>query len=163
MLIQKERNTAMRKTGTAFFVDDPRVWEDLLRPHLLEQEKPFEIVRTITLECIDFENFITDMLVARGYLENPDEQSFRSQKWQCFFRASAGPYGRRTRHAGQRRLRRVGRLASGGQGTAVNGKGMKRTDSKPLDGCFRVGSAFSWIEGNYWDSVCAIMIPERAE
>ena len=66
-------------------MDDPRVWEELLRPHLLEQERPFEIVKTIPLECIDYENFITDMLVARDYLENPDEQSFRSQKWQCFF------------------------------------------------------------------------------
>lgn len=75
----------MNIDGTAFFVDDPRVWEDLLRPHLPEQEKPFAIVRTITLECIDFENFITDMLVPRDYLEDPDEPSFRSQKWQCFF------------------------------------------------------------------------------
>lgn len=75
----------MNPHGTAFFVDDPRSWEDLLRPHLIEQEKPFEIARTITLKCIDFENFITDMLVSRDYLEDPDGRCSRAQVWRCFF------------------------------------------------------------------------------
>ncbi len=74
----------MKKTGTAFFVDDVRVWEDLIHPHLLEQEKPYEIVKTVTLDKTDYENFIFDMLVSREYLEDPEELSFRSQKWQCF-------------------------------------------------------------------------------
>ena len=74
----------MNKTGTAFVVDDARTWEDLIRPHLLEQEKPYQIVKTVTLGKIDYENFITDMLVSRDYLEDPDELSFRSQIWECF-------------------------------------------------------------------------------
>lgn len=75
----------MRNTSTAFFVDDHRSWEELLRPHLLEQESPFEIVRTIPLNRTDFENFITDMLVARDYLEDPDGRCSRAQVWQRFF------------------------------------------------------------------------------
>lgn len=74
----------MNKTGTAFFVDDARTWEDLIQPHLLEQEKPYQIVKTVTLGKIDYENFITDMLVSRDYLEDPAELSFRSQIWECF-------------------------------------------------------------------------------
>lgn len=74
----------MEKTGTAYFVDDARTWEDLIQPHLLEQEKPYEIVKTVMLGKIDYENFITDMLVSRDYLEDPGELSFRSQIWECF-------------------------------------------------------------------------------
>ena len=74
----------MNNTGTAFFVDDARTWEDLIRPHLLEQEKPYQIVKTVTVGKIDYENFITDMLVSRDYLEDPKQLSFRSQIWECF-------------------------------------------------------------------------------
>lgn len=74
----------MQKTGTAFFVENPRTWEDLLRPHLLEQEKPYEIVKTVTLGKLDYENFITDMPVSREYLEDPEGLCARDQTRRCF-------------------------------------------------------------------------------
>lgn len=74
----------MNKTGTAFFVANPRRWEDLIQPHLLAWEKPLEIVKTVTLGKIDYENFITDMLVSRDYLEDPAGLSARGPIWTCF-------------------------------------------------------------------------------
>lgn len=56
-------------TGYAYFVEKPRKIEDLLQPHPLESERPYEIVKTINLSGIDFENFITDMVADRQFLE----------------------------------------------------------------------------------------------
>lgn len=55
--------------GYAYFVDKPRTINDLMQPHRVEAERPFEIVKTIQLNGIDYTNFITDMLVDRSYLE----------------------------------------------------------------------------------------------
>ena len=55
--------------GFAYFVKRPRTADDLMRPHLLEQEQELEVVKTITLPAIDYENFITDMLADRAFLE----------------------------------------------------------------------------------------------
>lgn len=52
----------------AYFVKRPRIKEDLMRPHLAEQERPYEIAKTIMLSAIDYENFTTDMLADRDYL-----------------------------------------------------------------------------------------------
>lgn len=83
----------MEPHGTAFFVDDPRTWEDLMQPHLLDQERPYRIVKTVTLDRIDYETFITDMLVSRDYLEDPDALCFRSQIWDCFLIRQRGHRG----------------------------------------------------------------------
>lgn len=56
-------------TGTAYFVRHPRTIDDLYRPHLIEAERPFEVVRVVTLAGIDYENFITDMLADRVFLD----------------------------------------------------------------------------------------------
>ena len=42
-------------------------------PHLIEQEREYEVVKTITLPAIDFENFITDMVADRAFLEDNAE------------------------------------------------------------------------------------------
>ncbi len=57
-------------TGYAFFVSNPRIAEDIIQPHPVEAERQFEVVKVIRLAKIDYENFITDMLVDRQFLED---------------------------------------------------------------------------------------------
>lgn len=59
----------MRRTGTAFFVFHPRTIEEVRRIHDVLQERPYRIKKTIALGLIDYENFVTDMLVDRPFLE----------------------------------------------------------------------------------------------
>lgn len=54
----------------AYFVENPRRIEELVCPHPLEQEREYEIVKTIRLAKIDYENFVTDMLADRQFLED---------------------------------------------------------------------------------------------
>lgn len=60
----------MEQTRYAFFVDRPRIIEDLFSPHLLERERPYKVVKTIRLSKINYENFITDMLADRQFIED---------------------------------------------------------------------------------------------
>lgn len=60
----------MSNHGFAFFVNRPRRIEELLCPHPIEQEQEYEVVKTIRLPKIDYENFATDMLVDRQFLED---------------------------------------------------------------------------------------------
>lgn len=73
----------MQQTGYAYFVKTPRVIEDLRKPHLLEQERPFEVIKTIKLSAIDFENFITDMVVDRQFIEDNFKNCSRGEVWKC--------------------------------------------------------------------------------
>ena len=41
-----------------------------MRPHLLEWEREYEVVKTICLSEMDFENFVTDMEADRQFLED---------------------------------------------------------------------------------------------
>ncbi len=56
--------------GYAYFIARPRTVDDLLQPHPIEKERPYEIVKTINLAGIDYENFITDMVADRQFLED---------------------------------------------------------------------------------------------
>ena len=56
--------------GYAYFVERPRTIDDLRQPHPIESEKPYEIVKVISLAGIDYENFITDMVADRQFLED---------------------------------------------------------------------------------------------
>ena len=60
----------MSEHGTAFFVECPRRIDELMRPHLPEWEREYEVVKTIRLSRIDYENFITDMVADRQFLED---------------------------------------------------------------------------------------------
>ena len=60
----------MSERGYAYFVKRPRRIEDLMCPHPIEQEREYEVLKTITLPAIDFENFITDMVADRQFLED---------------------------------------------------------------------------------------------
>lgn len=60
----------MSKHGTAYFVERPRRIEELICPHPIEQECEYEVVQTIRLSKIDYENFCTDMVADRQFLED---------------------------------------------------------------------------------------------
>ena len=54
----------------AYFVRHPRRLEVLVVPHPVAQEQPYEIVKTIILSRIDYENFSTDLLADRQFIED---------------------------------------------------------------------------------------------
>lgn len=60
----------MEISGKAYFVSDPRRIEDLTVLHLVEKERPFEVVKIVKLVKIDYENFITDMAADRQFIED---------------------------------------------------------------------------------------------
>lgn len=60
----------MEKKGSAYFVQHPRLVNDLIVLHDVAEEMPYEIVKEIRLQAIDFENFLTDMTVDRQYIED---------------------------------------------------------------------------------------------
>ena len=73
----------MEKTGYAYFVESPRIIEDLLAPHPIEQETQYEIVKTVKLAKIDYENFITDMLADRQFIEDNTSLCSQGGPWRC--------------------------------------------------------------------------------
>ena len=58
----------MENKGYAYFLQHPRMVDDLIVLHNVADEQPYEIVKTIRLQAIDFENFITDMTVDRQFI-----------------------------------------------------------------------------------------------
>ena len=56
--------------GTAYFVRHPRTAADLIAPHLLKHERSYEVVKTIILSDIEYENFTSDMLADRQFIED---------------------------------------------------------------------------------------------
>ena len=60
----------MKCQGYAFFVCMPRTVRDLQVPHLVTAEQPFEVVHTIILSALDYENFSEDLLVDRQFIED---------------------------------------------------------------------------------------------
>lgn len=73
----------MERTGFAYFVESPRIIEDLLAPHPIEQETQYEIVNTVKLAKIDYENFITDMIADRLFIEENAAQCAQGGVWRC--------------------------------------------------------------------------------
>ena len=73
----------MPEKEIGFFAEGPRTIEDLSRPHTLEQERPFEIVKTISLSVIDYENFITDMKADRQFIEDHSTLCAQGEIWKC--------------------------------------------------------------------------------
>lgn len=55
--------------GYACFVTRPRTIQDLQLLDSVEDDQPYEIVKTVRLSWIDYENFITDMLADRQFLQ----------------------------------------------------------------------------------------------
>ena len=73
----------MERTGYAFFVESPRIIEDLLAPHPIEQETQYEIVKTVKLAKTDYENFITDMIADRQFIEENAALCAQGGVWRC--------------------------------------------------------------------------------
>ena len=73
----------MRYTGYAFFVMAPRVIEDLKIPHPIERERSFEVAKRIRLGAIDYENFITDMVADRQFIEDNAALCTKGKVWKC--------------------------------------------------------------------------------
>jgi len=73
----------MERTGFAYFVESPRIIEDLLAPHPIEQETQYEILKTVKLAKIDYENFITDMIADRLFIEENAALCAQGGVWRC--------------------------------------------------------------------------------
>ena len=73
----------METRDFAYFVERPRIIEDLIQPHLFEQEREYQIVKTIELGKMDYENFITDMLADRQFIEDNAGLCSQGGVWQC--------------------------------------------------------------------------------
>lgn len=77
----------------AFFVSFPRVVSDLQVPHLLETERPYEIVQTITLNKMDYDNFCADMEADRQFIEDYSDLCGIGAVWKCLFVCQRGKPG----------------------------------------------------------------------
>ena len=60
----------MSNTGFAVFSERPRRVEELTHPRSPEAKREYEVVKTIRLAKIDYENFIADMAADRQFLED---------------------------------------------------------------------------------------------
>lgn len=75
----------MKRTGYAYFVDFPRVLSDLQKPHLMKSEHAYEIVKTVAFGKMDYDNFCTDMLVDRQFIEDYYDLCGTGSVWKCLF------------------------------------------------------------------------------
>ena len=73
----------MESKGKAFFVEHPRTIADLIVPHLIERERLFEIVTRVLLPKIDYENFVTDMVADRQFIEDNAALCSQGEAWSC--------------------------------------------------------------------------------
>ena len=83
----------MGKENRAYFVYSPRMAEELLRPHDLRSETPYVIIRTVTLSAMSYENFITDMLADRQFLEDYADLCGEGEVWRCILVKQRGQSG----------------------------------------------------------------------
>ena len=73
----------MEKSGSVCFIRHPRTISDLMQPRLHKHEWEYQIVKTIELGKMDYENFITDMLADRQFIEDSAALCSQSEVWQC--------------------------------------------------------------------------------
>ena len=69
--------------GTAYFVYRPRTISELRKPHLLNQERKYEVVAEKALSTIEYENFITDMLADRQFIEDAAPKCSSGDVMKC--------------------------------------------------------------------------------
>lgn len=75
----------MKREGSAYFVEFPRILSDLQKPHLIDSEHPYEIAKTIALGKMDYDNFCTDMLADRQFIEDYYDLCGTGPVWKCLF------------------------------------------------------------------------------
>lgn len=73
----------MEKAGMAYFVKAPRRIEDLRAPHLVDEERAYMVVKQVKLAKIDYENFITDMVADRQFIEDNANLCSKDDPWRC--------------------------------------------------------------------------------
>ena len=73
----------MERTDFAYFVEGPRIIEDLKVPHPIEHETQYEIVKTVKLAKIDYENYITDMIADLQFIEENAALCAQGDAWRC--------------------------------------------------------------------------------
>jgi hypothetical protein len=83
----------MERTGSAYFVERPRRLEELTVPHPFEKERPYRVVKEIVLSAIDYENFITDMIADRQFIEDYSSLCKTGKVWGCLFVRRRGRTG----------------------------------------------------------------------
>ena len=78
-----EDKTPSRTDGSAFFVFSPRCADDFNQPFPLDRIQPYRIIGRIALNGMNYENFATDMLVEREYLEPFEELCSTGAVYEC--------------------------------------------------------------------------------
>ena len=73
----------MKKIAKANFVKRPRIFEELIAPNVPKRSEAYKVVKTIILDPIDYENFITDMLADRQFIENSAPLCSQKDIWLC--------------------------------------------------------------------------------
>lgn len=73
----------MEKSGSVCFIRHPRTISDLMQPRLHKHEWEYRIAKTIELGKMDYENFITDMLVDRQFIEDSAALCSQGEVWKC--------------------------------------------------------------------------------
>ena len=73
----------MVNIGHGFFVECPRTIDDLMKPYLLAHEQEYQIVKTVEIGKMDYENFVTDMLADRQFIEDNAGLCLQGEVWQC--------------------------------------------------------------------------------
>lgn len=69
--------------GTARFVEYPRNFEDLSELQTTGQEQHYEIVKVVKLLKIDYENFTTDMVADRAFIQAYASGCEIGEIWRC--------------------------------------------------------------------------------
>lgn len=75
----------MTERKTAFFIGNARRLADLRVIHPIDAEEPYEIVKTVRLSNIDYENFTTDLLADRAFLDGFPETKWNETVHHCVF------------------------------------------------------------------------------
>ncbi|MBQ9155858.1 MAG: hypothetical protein IJ137_03665 [Eubacterium sp.] len=68
---------------SAVFVKNPRILSDLSQGSHIGIVHPYEIIKSIALSRIDYENFCADMLADRSYLEEYAPMCQKGAVWKC--------------------------------------------------------------------------------
>ena len=73
----------MKNNSYAYFVESPRTINDLIQPHPIEREHAYKVVKQVKLAKIDYENFITDMVADRQFIEDSAALCSKDETWRC--------------------------------------------------------------------------------
>lgn len=71
------------KNRKAFFVRLPRRIKDLQKPHMIRQERPYAVVAEAVLTAIDYNNFISDMVADRQFIEDSASLCAEGEVMKC--------------------------------------------------------------------------------